>query len=523
MSPVLPVEDDPGPCSAPRGGGWRPGARWARDAAHDVQGSGLAAPSARPLILTRTDGRRLVVSAACPAATALGLCVGMAAAQARALVAEVELRPHDMAADELWLERLALHAAAHWTPVAAPVPPDGVWLDLTGTTHLFGGEERFCRRVVAFLHRLGFTARVAVADTPGAAHAFARHASKAVTLVPAGLTAQALAALPLASLRLEDGALEAARRFGFERIGDLLAMPRAPLVRRLGRAAVQRLDQALGRVAEPIVPWLPDVAIAAERRLVEPIGTAEAIAQVMDDLTDDLVVRLREAGRGARRLALTCRRVDDSDQRLVFGLARATRDFDHLRRLLRLRIERIEPGFGIEVMRLDAVASEPLDATPLRSSLTGDTDAPDLAGLIDQLASRVGPDALYRVTALESDVPERSVARCDPLAPVTGWPAHPRPVRLLRHPELLAQVVALLPDAPPRRFRWRGRTHHIVAGDGPERIHGEWWHRDAERTAVRDYYRVEDDRGGRFWIFRRGDGADPATGDMSWHLHGVFG
>lgn len=433
------------------------------------------------------------------------------------------MRPHDTPEDERWLGRLALHAAAHWTPVAAPAPPDGLWLDLTGTTHLFGGEKRFCRRVVAFLHRLGFTARIAVADTPGAAHALARHAHQAITITPTGQSAQALAGLPVSSLRLEEVPLDAALRFGFERIGDLLAVPRAPLTRRLGRTAVERLDQALGRVAEPIVPWLVEEAISAERRLVEPIGTAEAIARVIDDLVVDLIDRLRETGRGVRRLALTCRRVDGSDQRLVFGLARASRDAAYLCRLLHLRIEQIEPGFGVEVMRLDALASERLDAAPIRADLADAARPDDLSTLIDQLASRVGPDALYRTTSVESDVPERSVARCDPLAEVRGWPAYPRPVRLLRHPETLTQVVALLPDAPPRRFRWRGHTHRIVAGDGPERIHGEWWRREGEVWAVRDYYRVEDEQGGRFWVFRRGDGSDPSTGDMSWHLHGLFG
>lgn len=524
---ALPVDDDPGACSVPRGGGWRPGARWARSDAAVAKTLDLPVHrqplSSPPLILSRTVGQRQLVTAACPQAMALGLNVGMAVAQAQALVADLDARLHDEAADARLLERLAIHAAMHWTPVAAAAPPDGLWLDLTGTAHLFGGETRFCERVLAFLYRLGFTASIAVADTAGAAHGVARHRLGDVTIVPVGGTAQAVAPLPLSTLRLTDRALEAARRFGLERVGDLMALPRAPLARRLGQGALERLDQALGRVAEPIIAAVPETRIAAERRLVESIGTAEAIVQVVCDLVEDLVARLREGGLGARTLRLTCRRVDDTDQLMTFDMARATRDADHLRRLLMMRIDRIEPRFGIEVMRLDALRTEPLHATSLGVVLAGEPRTADLAGVLDQLAGRPGSGALFRATAVESDVPERSVARCNPLAEVQGWPTYPRPVRLLRRPEELAQVVALLPDAPPRRFRWRGQTHRIVAGDGPERIHGEWWRRHGEVWAVRDYFRVEDEQGGRFWVFRRGDGADPATGDLSWHMHGMFG
>lgn len=476
-----------------------------------------------PLILTGTVGQRQLVSAACPEAMALGLGVGMAATHARALHADLDVRPHDQKADARLLDKFALHAAIHWTPGAAAAPPDGLWLDLTGIAHLFGGEARFCERVVAFLCRLGFTARIAIADTYGAAHAVARLAGATISITPVGGAAQALALLPLTGLRLTDDALKAAHRFGFESVGDLMALPRAPLARRLGQATLDRLDQALGRTSEPIAPITPNTILAAERRLVEPIGTAEAISQVIQDLVNDLVAKLRERGLGARALRLTCRRVDDTDQLLTFGIAQATRDMEHLRRLLDFRVEQIEPRFGIEIMRLEAVRAEPLDATLLGAVLAGEPQVNDLPALLDQLAGRIGQRALFRSTAVESDVPERSVECCDPLADVKGWPSYPRPARLLHRPEPITQVVALLPDAPPRRFCWRGQTHRIVAGDGPERIHGEWWRRDNEAWAVRDYFRVEDEHGGRFWVFRRGDGSNSITGDLSWHMHGVFG
>lgn len=478
--------------------------------------------AAAPLILVGATGQRQVITAACPAALALGLGKGMAATQARALVVDLDVRPADPHADQALLDRLALHAVLHWTPIAASIG-DGLWLDLTGTTHLFGGEERFCRRVRAFCARLGLTARIAVAGTPGAAHALARFARESVVIVPFGGEVAAIAPLPLAALRIEPGALTAAARFGLERVADLLPMPRGPLARRLGLASVERLDQAIGRIAEPIVPVLPFEAPTAERRLLEPISTAEAIATVIRDVVEDLVDVLRTRGLGARAVELTAARVDGIDQRLAIGTSRATRDASHLIRMFSLRIERIDPGLGIEAVRIVAVRAEPLGATPLGTILTGEDNAPDLAVTVDCLAGRVGEAALFRTRPVESDVPERAVARIGPLDEAGNWPRWRRPARLLSRPEPLWNVIALLPDAPPRRFSWRGDTHVVVAGDGPERIHGEWWRRDGEVWAVRDYYRVEDEAGGRFWLFRRGDGVEVATGDLSWWMHGLFG
>jgi protein ImuB len=188
-----------------------------------------------------------------------------------------------------------------------------------------------------------------------------------------------------------------------------------------------------------------------------------------------------------------------------------------------MKIETIDPGFGIETLRLVAGRCEPLRAETIEGVLTGDPPPPDLAPLVDRLAGRLGARRLYRWSARESDVPERSVARVGPLAPVSEWPAYPRPVCLLSPPERVENVVALLPDQPPRRFTWRGRAYRVARADGPERIYGEWWRRTQEAEAVRDYFQVEAEDGARFWLYRRGDGVDPATGDLSWYLHGVFG
>jgi len=545
----LPVDDDPGACSVPRGGGWRPGARWARDglpdraevarrlagmpaharppmrelgrrseaAEHPFRGgrgspaSSDAATAATPasmvtavlaesapLVLVAKVGRQDKVVALCDAATALGVTTGMAATHARALVSDLDMRPAEPEADAELLARLALLAVRRWTPTVEVTPPDGLWLDLAGVAHLHGGEERFCRRLHAFCRRAGYTARVALADTPGAAHALARHGTDDVLVVPTNGTLAALSPLPVAALRLGPEALSAARRFGFDAVADLLPIARGPLARRLGLAAVLRLDQALGAAAEPVTAVTDPAAPAAERRLLEPIGTAETIARVMADLLGDLVAELRARGLGARSIVMTAERVDGGEQRVAVGTSRATRDAQHLMRLFRLRIERIDPGLGLERFAMVATLTEPLDATPLGAVLAGEVQVRDPARLVDVVAGRVGPRAVYRVAPVESHVPERVAVRTSPVAAPGSWPSWPRPVRLLARPELLSRVVALLPDHPPRRFEWRGTMHAVVAGDGPERVHGEWWRRTGEVWASRDYWRVEVEAGGRY-------------------------
>jgi protein ImuB len=446
----------------------------------------------------------------------------MAVTQARAMVPGLELREAEPEADSAFLGRLALFAAKRWTPGAAVSGPDGLWLDLTGVAHLFGGEEAMCRRIIRFCARLGFTARIAVAGTPGAAHALARFSSTA--FCQPGGEAEALARLPVASLRIDENVLGAARRLGIERIGDLVAMPRGPLQRRFGKTLLMRLDQAFGRAAEPIDPVVPEDPPEAELRFAEPIASAEAIEEALRELMRRLVATLEKGGLAARVLVLLCARIDGAEQRVGIGTARATRDAAHLLRLLVPKIETIEPGFGIEAMRLVAVRAEPLRPQPIDSALTGDKPAHDLVPLIDRLAMRLGTRRLFRTSAVESDVPERSLRRTGPLEVAVEWPREwPRPVRLLSPPERVDNVVALLPDQPPRRFTWRGRSYAVRQADGPERIHGEWWKRSGEAEAVRDYFQVEDEAGERFWLYRRGDGVDARTGDLSWYMHGVFG
>ncbi|MBA3677180.1 MAG: DNA polymerase Y family protein [Sphingosinicella sp.] len=466
----------------------------------------------------------MAVASACPKALALGLRPGMALAAARGLVLDLDIRDAEPGADAAFLDRLGLFAARRWTPRAAISGPDGLWLDLTGVTHLFGGERAMGIRILHFCRRMGFTARIAIAGTAGAAHALARYGAEPILLYPSGREADVLAPLPLAALRVDEEILSAAHRLGIDRIGELIAMPRGPLNRRFGKSLLARLDQALGWMGEPFDPIIPEEAPSATLRFAEPIATAEAIDQVLGDLMSLLTARLESQGMAARILLLRCERVDGQNQQLAIGTARATRDAGHLLRLFRMKIEQIDPGFGIERMQLVAHRCEPLGPMPIESELTGRKLDHDLAPLIDRLAGRLGSRRIFQMGALESDVPERSVRRAAPLDRIEEWPSQwPRPVSLLSPPERVEKVMAELPDQPPIRFSWRGRMHLVRKADGPERIYGEWWKRSGEAEAVRDYFQVEDETGARFWLYRRGDGVDNRTGDHDWYLHGLFG
>ncbi len=502
-----------------------------------------AAADEPPLVTVERSGTRVTIAAANAAAGALGIAPGTALTMARAQVPGLDVREAAPARDAADLAALATLLARRWAPTVAISDADGLFVDLTGVAHLHGGEARFCRRLLRLLARHGIAARVAVADTAGAAWALARFgAHDAVQVVAPGGQAAALARLPVAALRLAPPALELLARLGIDAIGQLSDLPRAPLVRRFGRAIADRIDQALGHAPEPFEPIVPPTRIAVEQRFVEPIATPEAIEHWLRELMARLATALAKAGQGARVVEMIAARVDGVPQRLRLGFARATRDAAHMLRLTLRRIEEIEPGYGIDAIALLVHRADPLGAETLAPALA-DEAVPDLAPLIDALVNRIGADRLWRVMPVESDVPERSWMRTAPLdpprrevralrhddvrhldarAPDHPWhPRWPRPVLLLRRPERIDHVLAELPDQPPRRFTWRGITHRIVHAEGPERIAGEWWRRAPERLAVRDYFRVEDEAGQRFWLFRRGDGLRGETGDLSWFLHGL--
>lgn len=479
------------------------------------------------------DGRRLVVGGRDPAAAALGLAVGLPIGEAQARIPGLSVVPADAAGDAAALVRIA-RLCVRFGPHASVDGGDGVLIDTTGCAHLFGGERRLLAAVVARFAGLGLACRAAIAGTVGAAHAVARFGSRpdgGGVIVRPGTEGEAIAGFPPEALRLEPALCRTLRGLGLDTVGALARLPRGPLARRFGNGLALRLDQAMGVQAEPIRPIVPARPVAARLGFVEPLLTAESFAAVIDRLLEEVASRLEATGRGARRLELGFERVDGSVQTLRVATARPVRDARQLSRLFADRLETVDPGLGVEAMRLLVRVHAPLDARQTETERAGRVDAEaGVASLIDTLANRLGTRRVWRTGAVQSDLPERSVARVAPLASgacagagaCADWPAGlARPVRLIDPPQPV-DVMALLPDHPPASFVWRRVRHLVRHADGPERIAGEWWRSADEVRAMRDYFRIEDEHGQRFWLFRRGDGADPATGDMRWFLHGLF-
>ncbi len=475
-------------------------------------------------MVTGRVGARKVVVDADRAARALGVIPGLPVAQAQARVPGLLTVEHAPAEDDAALERIALWALRRYSPLVAVDGVDGLWIDASGVAHLFGGEAELLSDLASRLARAGAHARVAMADTQGAAWALARYGLARKVISAKGEVTLDVDALPLAALRLEADAIAGLGKLGLDTVGDLERTPRAPLALRFGPALTRRLDQAYGRTAETFDPISAPELVRVRRAFFEPIGAPETIARKTAELVERLCRELEARGLGARTLDLISERVDGRREAVRIGTAAPLRDPKRLIRLFRDKLGYIDPGFGIEAMSLAAALAEPLGPTQTVTSLDTSAKRIDVTGLVDILANRLGSDKVYRLAPVDSDVPERCVQRVAPTAPLTGrtWPARwPRPSRLLSPPERV-EAMAVLPDQPPAAFTWRGQRRRVRVADGPERVFGEWWRRDAETLAVRDYFSVEDEAGERFWLYRQGDGEIAATGDLAWFLHGLF-
>jgi protein ImuB len=457
-----------------------------------------------------------------------GLFVGQKATDAMALVPELVTAEAEPEADAAALLELA-DWCVRFSPAVALDPPDSLFLDVSGVSHLWGGEAAMAHDLRRRLRANGLPMRVAVADTPGAAWALAHQGPQAETIVPPGQQIALMARLRPSALRLEPQAAAQIERLGIRMLAQLFALPRAPLARRFGADTLTRIDEALGRskavltFRRPPTPWFARLAFA------EPISQLEDLARVSHDVAARLCARLEQEGQGARRFELTFHRLDGKAHTLAIGLALAARDPVRIAKLFAPKLDMVDPGFGIEVVTIAAAAVEPMAGRQVRLDSLLDAGREDsLAPLIDRLSNRLGEERVWKTVPVESHVPEQSTAPARPLASPTtaaGWDlGAPRPLRLFRKPEPLEGVISLIPDDPPRQFEWRRRLHRVRRAEGPERIGDEWWRKDiatVRTDTVRDYYRVEDQAGARFWVFREGlyTPGEPAR----WFLHGLFG
>ena len=385
--------------------------------------------------------------------------------------------------------------------------PDGLVVDVTGVAHLFGGEAALLADANERLAARKLTARLAIAPTAGAAWALAHYGPESAIL-PAG--GGMLDELSVAALRLDPATLLVLRRLGLKRVGELSGVARDALARRFrvvrtpAANPLIRLDQLLGRVPEPLLPVRAAAVPLVQRRLIEPIRHRELLDQVMTDLAGDLVRVLEGQALGARRLELALWKVDGGVLQRRLELAAATREAAHITRLFAAKLDDIDAGFGIELARLTASWCEPLALSQRDFEAAAEAHGTSLAAFVDRLSVRLGADAVRRPELVASHWPERAQRWLPPLEPERGAQEslafHARPLKLLDRPELIA-VIHASPDGLPRRFRWRGQVHEVTRAEGPERIAPEWW-RERGAARLRDYYRVEDDDGGRFWLFR---------------------
>ena len=478
---------------------------------------GSARPDEAWAVAEAGTQRRLV--AVNRAAERVGLKPGMSVADALAIRPSLKLAPHEPAEEDALLKRLAEWCVAY-TPFAAPdgwregIGSAGLWLDVTGCDHLWGGEAALLDDLTARLDRLGFTARAALADSPGAAWGWARFGAGGV--VPPGGQRQALSTLPVTALRLAPDCVLALARLGLRRVGDLYPLARGPLAARFGTVVGRRLDQALGAEEEPISPLRPPQSLQVQRRFITPIARSEDVLAAVQFLLPRLMDLLERQKLGVRRLDLAVFRVDASCKNIAVGTSRPTRDAAALFRLMALQLDELQAGFGIESLILSASVAAPLSAR--QQDMANPEESESLSRLLDSLGNRLGFGRLQTFAPAGSHLPERAVRRLPAatVPPSEPWPDLRRPPILLSRPESVA-VTAPLPDAPPILFRWRQTLHRVRRAEGPERLEGEWWR---EPAPARDYYMVENEDGERFWLYRLGLPGEfnPAR----WFVHGLY-
>ena len=519
---------------------------------------------AGPLAVLHDRNGAQVIASLDAAAEAAGLRRGQPLRDAMAICPALVTRQADPGAEAAFLAGLG-RWAGRFSPWVAEETPDALVLDITGCAHLFGGEEALLEEVQEGCAALGLSVRAGLADTRGAAWALARFAGQAAAphrsgdaiaqearatrsraarrrlwqqvppvadaprpprIAPPGQTRAALGPLPMAALRLPDETVAGLARLGLRRIEDILGMPRAPLARRFGRDLIQRLDQALGAAPEPVSPTRPAPHFAVRLTLPDPIGLEADILAGIDRLLPVLCTRLRDAGRGARRLRLQAFRCDHELQEVELGLARPAADPDRMRPLLALKLPAIDAGPGIDRLRIEATQTEPVHARQhaghmeaARAAEGRHGDAAALDDLIGRIGARVGLEAITRVAPAESHIPEKGyqVLAAAWSAPAEGWPARDRPRPLLLFPP--EPVSAPDCPSPPARFRWRRRPFETTGATGPERIAPEWWLDDpAWRSGPRDYWRVETEAGLRLWLYYA-HGGEMSSG---WFCQGQF-
>ncbi|MFC0241355.1 Y-family DNA polymerase [Rhodopseudomonas telluris] len=509
--------------------------RFERQLLPPSSGSQVDASRAPRVVAAKRDNA-LVVVACDVRATQGGVLPGMPLATVRAMHPALEVIDHDPHADAL-----LLHAIADWcdrfTPLVALDGSDGLLLDITGCAHLFGDEAKLLTMLTASLTRQGFATSAAIAGTAVAARALTRGAPR--TIVAPGEEAQAVAPLPVAALGVDEATVRGLRRAGLRTIGEVLARQSSELAARFGEGFVAVLRQAAGDDDAPISPRKPAPDYVIDKRFPEPVATTDVILPTLLGLAKLLIAAMERSGKGARQLVASFFRSDGAVRSISVETGQPVTRVEVVQRLFAEKLDALadplDPGFGYDLIRLAASVSVPTTEAQ-RGFDTTAHQAEDVALLADTLAARLGARRVVRYLPQDTHIPERvalavPVQHCPPDSNDAPWPARAdepplRPLRLLQQPEPI-EVLAGVPDGPPAQFIWRRVTHRVTRAEGPERIAAEWW-RAAEPGLTRDYFRIEDEEGARFWLYRDGLYAievmpqSDGTGQPRWYMHGLF-
>lgn len=473
----------------------------------------------KPFALCKAERGQVIIMAASPPALQSGIKPGMGFADARALLPSLLNLDFEPDRAEKILSSMA-GWCIRYSPLVGLQGQDGLWIDMTGGSHLFGGEKKLLREMVLRFQSFGYTTRAALADTPGGAWAVARY-GRNQPIIPAGGLKAALAPLPPMALRFPEETAVTLISLGIRTLSDIYAIPRPALSRRFGASFILRLDQALGEMEEPLTSYQTPPEYAARLHFPDGVSTPESIERVLHRLLDDLCTQMEAAPCGLRTGELQCFRLDGRTQTLSIGTGSPSSRRKHLFKLLAEKLGTLDPGPGIETFILSASRTEAITATQDAMDMDAGCQFHDgnLPELVDRLSSRLGPPNIYRMIPRESHWPERAEKKAGAMQepPAENWPQDKeRPVMLLARPEPI-DVMAPVPDYPPMLFRHRGQLHRIRHADGPERLEAEWWLRTGE---LRDYYRLEDEAGNRFWVFRQGHYRPEEK--SGWFLHGFF-
>jgi protein ImuB len=490
-----------------------------------------------PCIVVAKLNNALQISALNDAAAGLGLELGLPLANARAVCPDIKVFDADAAADAEALNRIA-DWCDRFTPLVALDLPHGLLLDITGCAHLFGGEAAMLAMLCGALQRQGFVVAAAIAGTPVCARTLTRCVPGHI--VAAGEEAAAVTPLPVFALGAEDAITRGLRRAGLKTIGDVASRARPEITARFGAWFTSLLEQALGQADAPINPRKPPPEYIVEKRFAEPVMTDAVIAATLAGLARTLVEAMARQGKGARRLEASFFRTDGAVRAVAVESGQPVTKADVINRLFRERLEAIadplDPGFGFDLIRLSASRTEIV--VQQQHDLDAHVhDNDELAALIDRIAARIGGSRVVVYLPQGTHLPERAVEAVPAqhhlvVSAHADWPKRAagepplRPLRLFERPEQI-QVIAQVPDGPPARFVWRRAAHAVVRAEGPERIAMEWWRAPGEML-TRDYFRVEDEAGLRFWLYRDGlydreiVQEEDRVVQPNWFMHGLF-